>query len=573
MLAWTWGKWPDVLVDFGRELYIPWQISEGKVLYRDIAYVQGPLSPYINALWFSVLGVSVHTLMLANLVILAAILILLYRLLAAIGTRFAATMACIIFLGLFAFAQFGSIGNFNYICPYRHEVTHAMLLALAILNCLEVYMRRPRRWLIVAAGGCFGLLALTKGEFFAAVLIALVITAALAAWIHSAGRREILPMLVLFGVAAAIPLMICLGLFALAMPANLALRGMLGSWPATFHDAFRLSPFVQSGLGTGDVSANLKLIFQWAFHYLTLFGAATAATLALRTPGWIRPAASAGLAVLLLAKERVSLIHWSEAVRPLPLLMLVFAIVALGRLIYRRNDVAAVRRLLPSLAFIVFAGMLLGKMALNARIHHYGFVLAMPASMLLVMALLGWIPCWIEEKGGFGWAFRSVALAALLALTHWYLNVEKVRLRSRDVIVAKGADSFGADERGRAVNEVLAHLHEAAAAGDTLLVLPEGVMLNFLSRHANPLPYVDFVPTEFFYFGEERIMASIQAHPPDWIALVHDDTSEFGFRFFGQDYGQQLAEWVQRNYRQSAMAGSHPFVDEQFGIILLRKGP
>ena len=55
MLAWTWGTWPNVLVDFGRELYVPWRLTEGEVLYRDIAYFTGPLSPYLNALWFRLL--------------------------------------------------------------------------------------------------------------------------------------------------------------------------------------------------------------------------------------------------------------------------------------------------------------------------------------------------------------------------------------------------------------------------------------------------------------------------------------------------------------------------------------
>ena len=45
MLAWTWGTWPDVLIDFGRELYIAWQLAAGKTLYADIPYFHGPLSP------------------------------------------------------------------------------------------------------------------------------------------------------------------------------------------------------------------------------------------------------------------------------------------------------------------------------------------------------------------------------------------------------------------------------------------------------------------------------------------------------------------------------------------------
>src|SRR5687768_16039842 len=70
MLLWSWDRWPDVLVDSSRELYVPWQLSEGKVLYRDVAYVQGPLSPYLNSLWFRLFGVGFRTLALCNLVLL-----------------------------------------------------------------------------------------------------------------------------------------------------------------------------------------------------------------------------------------------------------------------------------------------------------------------------------------------------------------------------------------------------------------------------------------------------------------------------------------------------------------------
>src|SRR5262245_62458868 len=45
MTVWTWQTWADVTVDFGRELYVPWQLTEGKILYRDIAYFGGPLAP------------------------------------------------------------------------------------------------------------------------------------------------------------------------------------------------------------------------------------------------------------------------------------------------------------------------------------------------------------------------------------------------------------------------------------------------------------------------------------------------------------------------------------------------
>ena len=49
MLHLSWFKWPDILIDYGSELYVPWQITQGKVLYSDIGHIFGTLADYINA--------------------------------------------------------------------------------------------------------------------------------------------------------------------------------------------------------------------------------------------------------------------------------------------------------------------------------------------------------------------------------------------------------------------------------------------------------------------------------------------------------------------------------------------
>jgi hypothetical protein len=91
LVWWSWGKWLDPLVDFGRELYLPWQITEGRVLYRDLASFNGPLSPYLNALWFTIGGVSLRTLVVAN----TAIALLLAWLLFALLGRFASAASAL----------------------------------------------------------------------------------------------------------------------------------------------------------------------------------------------------------------------------------------------------------------------------------------------------------------------------------------------------------------------------------------------------------------------------------------------------------------------------------------------
>jgi hypothetical protein len=45
-------------VDFGAQLYVPWRLAEGDVLYRDIHQHLGPLSSYLNALLFAVFSAA-----------------------------------------------------------------------------------------------------------------------------------------------------------------------------------------------------------------------------------------------------------------------------------------------------------------------------------------------------------------------------------------------------------------------------------------------------------------------------------------------------------------------------------
>jgi hypothetical protein len=77
LLGLSWRRWPDVLADLGRELYIPWRIYPGDVLYRDLAYFSGPLAPYVNAGLFRAFGPGLMVLACTNLVVAVLIAALL----------------------------------------------------------------------------------------------------------------------------------------------------------------------------------------------------------------------------------------------------------------------------------------------------------------------------------------------------------------------------------------------------------------------------------------------------------------------------------------------------------------
>src|SRR5438477_10420655 len=175
MLAATWSRWADPLVDFGRELYVPWQLVRGRVLYADVAYLNGPLSPYLNALWFRLFGISMRTLVLCNAGILGIVIVLLHRLLEPVSDAFTATAAGLTFVAVFAFGHVTAVGNYNFIAPYCHEMTHGLLLALVAFACLGRHGRTGGTIPVTGAGAAVGLVFLTKPEpFLAASLASLV---------------------------------------------------------------------------------------------------------------------------------------------------------------------------------------------------------------------------------------------------------------------------------------------------------------------------------------------------------------------------------------------------------------
>ena len=129
LLAIGWRKWPDILVDFGSELYLPWQVSSGKVLYRDIEHIFGPLSVYFNAALFSVFGTSFTVLFTANIVLYCAFMAFLYAFVRRISSAIAASVACTL-VAVFTLSQYTICGNYNFISPFSHEAIHGLMLSM-----------------------------------------------------------------------------------------------------------------------------------------------------------------------------------------------------------------------------------------------------------------------------------------------------------------------------------------------------------------------------------------------------------------------------------------------------------
>lgn len=564
MAIWTWNSWPDVLVDFGKELYIAWQLSRGAHLYGNVAYYMGPLSPWINGTLFTLFGAHLRTLVIANLCVLAGVILLVMHLARIVAGESAAAISGLLLVLLFAFNQYTPNGNYNFVCPYEHEYTHGMLLCLLALAALWRAMTTGRlRWLFIAGLGC-GCVALTRGEVFIAVSGAI----GCAMLLNRSGRSS------WFALASGIvlPILIAFALLAWHLPVREALLGIAGSWPSMFNRSLTSLPFYRKGMGMLHPIHSAQLLMwgtlQWALWLLP----ALLISLWRRTPkdpASTRSIAIATFAIYALATAAVwRTLATTGFFRPLTLSAIIALVLATRYWWTHRTPLSVFR-----LSLTLFSALLLLKMVLYARIHQYGFAVAMPATLVTAVMLGVALPRALDVAGFNGWIFRAGFAAVALVVVGTYLTLSNDVMCTKTVWVGHGADGFWADTtRGPDVNICLNDLAHRTTPSQTVLVVPEGAMLNYLARRAEPTQYANFNPPDLAIFGPSRILKALQSHPANWVVVAHKDTSEFGVQFFGKDYAQSIAHWIQANYKVTRTIGQIPLrPGTRFGISIMAK--
>ena len=80
-------------------------------------------------------------------------------------------------------------------------------------------------------------------------------------------------------------------------------------------------------------------------------------------------------------------------------------------------------RAILRLTLLVFSLGLLPKILLNVNLTHYGFGLALPGTLLLLVALIDWVPALLSRLGGSGWFFRAAVLAVLVAAVRSFFGI------------------------------------------------------------------------------------------------------------------------------------------------------
>jgi len=562
----SWRKWPDPLIDFGRELYVPWRLSHGAVLFHDVSEQYGPLSQYFNAALFRFFGPGLMVLVWANLAIFAGIVATLYWLCRQAWGAFAAFVACAVFIAVFGFSQFVPAGNYNYATPYAHETTHGFFVCLLLIVALTRWKRNPTLSWSFIAGFLFGLTTVLKPEFMLAgglVTLAAILTGS------RENIRSILGPIGAWAAGAVLPAIGFALFFGSVLPWKEALSATSHAWLG-WVTASPISALTNNTLQMGFTGLNQPASHLMLHLWVSLLACAIIVAMAAMTrfidrtdrfwPATILMATLWASAIAI----AVFLINWREIGRCLLGLIGLYALwrATISWRSKGREEAGSTLRLLLA----ILAGALMVRMALNGRIYQYGFYQAALAGVLIPAILLVEVPEWLRLTRR-GRTMIVVTTMALLVPGMTILAIESQQtLQLKTAAIGEGRDRFYAFPRQvestgelvRTVSVALSH----ADPKDTLLVLPEGLSINYLTRLRNPLP--DF----FFPDPNEQFLKTLEGKQPDWIVLVSRDLREYGVQRYG---GNSLKPWLEKNYAQIAHFGGNPLDYRQHGAVILKR--
>ncbi len=551
MLWWIWARGCHVLFDFGREVYVAWQLSDGRVLYADLAHLHGPFSPYACALVFKVFGPSVAAMAWANAAVLACLLGLLGVVLSAVCNRLTVFVCLLFFVLVFAFSA--GIVNCNFIYPYATEATHGFTLSVAAIAAFWIWLARGWITSLAAAGVLVGCTFLTKAEVFFALVAALGGGLALANWLQSSWRERGTAWMV-FLAGAVVPPAFAWLLLAQAMSPGEALQGTAGAFRFFFDKDIAGTPFYRKLMGTANLRESLFVMGTSSVIYLVVV--ATLAVIALRVRG---SQGTCRVAALAAAIALVGLGGWFYepvylfSLRPLPLAVALAGCATLWRLGKHRHEPMVVRRTILESVVVVFSLVMLLKIILNTTTFWYGFTLAAPGTLVSVVVLVERIPALIQRSGGCGLIFKGASLGWCAAFMAGCVYMGHIQIADRTYSVSRGSDKILCQPFfGVSVDEILIDIARITLPGQTMIVMPEGALINLFANRVNQIPYLNYNPTEVHLYGEDRMLAALEAHPPDFLLWAPREMSGFDAEGLGVDYGTKLGAWLKEHYRPVA---------------------
>ncbi len=129
------------------------------------------------------------------------------------------------------------------------------------------------------------------------------------------------------------------------------------------------------------------------------------------------------------------------------------------------------------------------------------------------------------------------------------LSEKNIKIETENGIV------YSNDYYGNSIKELISYINDNTRDNDKILVLPETTAINFLTKRSSDNKFYSLIPLYIETFGEENIIERLYNNKPKYIVISNYDTSNYYYSYFGQDYAQQIYDYILTNYAPIKQVG------------------
>lgn len=524
-----------LIVDCGNEAFFPSEMLQGKLYFKDFENPFGPLTYQINTLLFWIFGINLNILRLAGIVCSFFIICSLYCL----SRFFLSKEICFISSLTLIFSCVLNPWIFNYIFPYSFSIVFALTFFLFSVLSLLLFLKKNNNYLLIISWFFIGFSFTLKYEYLFYIFLLAIIT-----FLKNKEFKNIVFCLFVF----LLPSIISYGLLffqGLALKdfflALISIKKLICS-PAQNY-------FYKNFVGVyPNKILFLKAVNIFLYYAVLFFGSISSLYFLLNKNKTVKNIAIYsflfyffGIKLHFFVYNNANILFcW------LPLFVLISFIFFLINIKKKETN-----KFFVLFVFIALLGSLKTFFFLN--LNAYG-TYSLPLLLIVFSAFI--TECFPEKiktinKNNWNKAFFIVFL--IISLTY-ILNLYNSFKDYLPLTTNRGS-LYTSPEVAKPYQETIKYIEKNMNQNDKIWVIPEGIMLNFLTAHPSFI-YTNLNIAAIEILGESNILKAIQKNPPKYVIFNNRESLEYGYKGLCKDYGLQICKYIKTSYTPVASFGS-----------------
>ena len=507
------GHYSGILIDFGREVYYPEQILEGKVLYKDLFNIYGPLSYQINAVLYKIFGIKLSTLYFAGSLCSFGIVCLIYL----ISRKFLSEFLsfCIAIFTISAGIATTSIFNFHF--PYSWAMVYGLIAFLFslyfLINYISSHNNLPSQGKELYFSAFFaGISIACKYDFLLYVFIVLFFI------IKNKNWKAFLCFI-------SVPIFS----YGILFMQGLNLSDLMNSLVITNKMAHTktLTYFYQNSGVYFSLPVIPHDIFSFLFFSIPFSGVMFSYKFFQKENYFIKILSVVLFSVSLFFLYVLLGIKANYIFDFILVFILVFSLSTFKKI----NSILAVLTVSTILAGAkIFWAVFIGS---------YGtFYISL--ALICAFALLFNI---LPKK------YEKIAGIIILFISLFFFSIHFKELSGQMIETGRGKISTELFQSVN-TNNLIEYINKNTKPYEKILILPEGMIINFLTNRKSDDFYNSFLPLYTETFAEKEIIEHFNSDKPDYIVLSNLNMKDYYYKYICEDYARDFCAFILDNYNQ-----------------------